>query len=209
MSLVPNSRPQIKRYALVALIKKAYPKETANGLPDFLIVGYPAYYRDSMGANGKNDRGIFDDAVFLLTPNTFAAFNGNTDPSAFREGIATLQPGWYPVYQFSIHGGASAQYPAICQRKGPVIVRRDGTDYVKEGVSDRRGYCLGGGLWRGEFGINIHRGGRNGTSSLGCQTIPPAQWDAFYTLAKSEAVRLYDKKWNTVPVTYCLLPYQD
>jgi hypothetical protein len=34
--------------------------------------------------------------------------------------------------------------------------------------------------------INIHRGGRKGTSSLGCQTIHPDQWQAFYAMTRSE-----------------------
>ena len=37
--------------------------------------------------------------------------------------------------------------------------------------------------------INIHRGGRNGTSSEGCQTIPPSQWDAFYSSLSGEMKR--------------------
>jgi lysozyme len=38
----------------------------------------------------------------------------------------------------------------------------------------------------GEFGINLHRAGVNGTSSEGCQTVPPDQWDAFHALLTKE-----------------------
>ena len=37
---------------------------------------------------------------------------------------------------------------------------------------------------RDGIAINIHRGGHGTTSSLGCQTLHPSQWDAFYALAK-------------------------
>lgn len=202
MSITPPSRPRLTRPELEERIRAAHP---GRELPAFYICGISAHYRDTMGEKGKNDRNMYDDALFVVSPNAFAGFNGNTDPSVFRNNIATLQAGIYPCYQFDIHRGSSS-YPAICQRKGPVIVRRDGTDTVLKGVSDYRGLCLGNGLWKGNFGANIHRGGVNGTSSLACQTVPPAQWDAFYNLAKAEAIRVYGNRWNKATITYILLP---
>lgn len=188
--MIPPSRPQMTREELLARIAQQHP---GVKLPDYVIAGVRGYYENSMGAVGRNDRGIYDDALFLVTPHAFASFNANTDPSAFRaatsrrKGMASLVPGIYAVYRFDIHGG-SVPHPAICQRLGPVKVMRDGSG---EDV--------------GDFGINIHRGGRTGTSSEGCQTIPPSQWDSFYALAKGEAQRLYGAKWNRTPITYILL----
>ena len=54
---------------------------------------------------------------------------------------------------------------------------------------------------KGMFGINIHRGGVSTTSSLGCQTIVPSQWNEFIKLAKSEMAHY---KQRVMP--YCLLP---
>jgi lysozyme len=187
MSITPPSRPRLTRPELEERIRAAFSVEPAD-LPPFYICGAPGYYLNSMGETGKNDRNMYDDALFLVSPNAFAGFNGNTDPSARRRGIATLEPGLWPVYQFDIHGG-SVRHPAICQRLGPVSVRRDGV-----------------GLDTGNFGINIHRGGTGTTSSLGCQTVPPKQWDAFYELAKTEAQRVYGKAWNRARIMYILLP---
>jgi lysozyme len=44
--------------------------------------------------------------------------------------------------------------------------------------------------------INIHRGGYRTTSSEGCQTIYPSQWDGFINLVYSEMSR-YNQK--TIP----------
>jgi len=131
-----------------------------------ILVGVRGYYRDSMGAKFKNDRGIYDDAVFILTPTLFAAYNFNTDPSAYRKGkgfgsakgMATLKTGIWK-YQKGIHRG----YQAFVQA-GKVTVIRDGSPNYED---------------TGYFGINIHRGGNSGTSSLGCQTLPVSQWDVF------------------------------
>lgn len=149
-----------------------------------IVVGIRGYYAAD-NADKKNDRGVYDDALFIDTPNATVAFNGNVDPSVTRPGMAVLVPGVYYAHKFDLHKG---EYLALCQRQAVVTVSRDGQ-----------------GLDTGMFGINIHRGGNNTTSSLGCQTVPPKQWDAFIALAVAEAKRLYGDKWNKTTVPYALL----
>jgi lysozyme len=201
MSITPPSRPRLTRPELEERIRAAFP---GRELPAFYLCGIRGYYTTTMGGPG-NDRGIYDDALFVVSPNAFAAFNANTDPSAHRPGIASLEPGWYDSYQFDRHNG-SAPHAAICQRKGPVVVRRDETENVPKGTKDERGECLGSGLWVGMFGINNHMGGVNGTSSLGCLTVPRHQWPAYYSLAKTEFTRIHGPRWNRERVTIILLP---
>jgi hypothetical protein len=164
---VPASRPRLKREAAEALLRE-------GGVTDgFGLLGVRGYYFDSMGQKGQNDRGIYDDAIFGITPTAFVAFNANVDPSAFRAGIATLKPGTY-LYQIGIHGlrkPPPKQYKALVQA-GLVSVVRDG------GQNET-----------GRFGINIHRGSYKTTSSLGCQTIYPDQWPEFIALIEREMTR--------------------
>ena len=188
----PKARPRLTRAKLLAKLKKfdidfdKYP---------LVIVGIRGYYLNSMGAVGRNDRGIYDDALFILGKNTFAPFNGNVDPSSYRaktsrrKGMATLKKGIYYAHRFDNHRTSRSNYPAICQRAGNVIVHRDG---------DKK-------LHKGMFGINIHRGGRSTTSSAGCQTIHPDQWDGFYQLSKSIAKRHFGKDWKKRIIPYVLL----
>lgn len=139
------------------------------------ILGVRGYYRDTMGAPGRNDRGIYDDALFVVTRTVFVAVNANTDPSVARNGVAVLEPGLWR-YQVGKHGitraaaGGPPAYTALVQA-APVTVRRDGQ-----------------GLDTGWFGINIHRGSATTTSSLGCQTVHPTQWDNFINLVRCELV---------------------
>lgn len=160
----PASRPQWPRERVAAMLGDLAKSGGA------VLLGVRGYYLDSLGKPGVNDRGVYDDAIFLVSPNVFAAFNANTDPSAYRAGIATLKPGTW-LYRVGVHGlnkPADQRYEALVQA-AEVVVTRDGK-----------------GEDRGWFGINIHRGGVAGTSSLGCQTIVPEQWGGFMAAVKAE-----------------------
>jgi lysozyme len=166
-----------------SMIKESYPEYDTE--KEVLLLGFRGYYRDSMGAIGRNDRGIYDDALFILSPYVFASFNANTDPSIYRKGsgtssnkgVALLNPGIW-LYQKGIHRG----YAAFTQA-APVVVTRDGTPPYED---------------TGYFGINIHKGGTNSTSSLGCQTLYAPQWESFKSLLYSELSRVGQKKFKYI-----------
>jgi hypothetical protein len=192
MSNMPEEKPRLsstelrRRIEVFAIDRTQYP---------VVVVGIRGYYKNSMGAPGVNDRGLYDDAVFVDSPQATIAYNGNTDPSRYRpgfgtgatKGMASLNPGAWFVHRFDKHNG---QYLALCQRAGKVTVTRDGNPpYPGTGM----------------FGINIHRGGYNGTSSEGCQTIHPLQWDSFIALAQDQVRRYFGPAWQKQVVPYVLL----
>lgn len=133
-----------------------------------MVLAIRGYYEDTMGKPGENDRGIFDDAMFLIGPNYFQSFNANTDPRKFENGIAMLLPGWHEFKQ-GWHGygkpsGHKAFRTANPDEVTPVL--RDGQTGIKEGYT-----------------INLHSGGFKNTNSAGCQTVYKAQWAEFQKTA--------------------------
>jgi lysozyme len=173
--MLPPSRPQQAKSKTQALLTKARVDDAVA------LVGIRGYYRDSMGEVGKNDRGIYDDAMFLVSPNAYATFNANTDPSIRRAGIAVLKPGVHR-YRKGKHGlskpggGYPALRPANHAEELPV---------TRDGQGDSMGIA-----------INMHKGGYRTTSSEGCQTIYPSQWESFISLVYSEMDRAGQK---TIP----------
>lgn len=176
--MLPKSKPQAAQKAVLTAALKQWRKcQPGEPLPEMFVVGVRGYYFRTMGDPTKNDRGIYDDALFVVGPETFASFNGNVDPSRHRKGVASLISGCYPFrpgnHGISRPGGG---YPAFrpATRGEALPVMRDG----EPGRSGRDGIA-----------INIHKGGYRTTSSEGCQTLPPAQWDAFYALTRHELKR--------------------
>lgn len=180
--LVPSLRPQMKASDVEKIITKH-----GLALTQAFIVGIRGYYLNTMGRTGVNDRMIYDDAIFLISPNCFMACNANVDPNGYRpgygygeptKGMANLKEGVW-TYQKGIH----KTYWAFTQAEQVTVLRDGSPDYEHTGF----------------FGINIHRGGLYGTSSLGCQTIYPTQWDAFKAAAYMEMDEFHQKT-----ITYIL-----
>jgi peptidoglycan hydrolase-like protein with peptidoglycan-binding domain len=112
------------------------------------------------GEKGKNDRRIYDDKHFIVTPKAVKSFTANTDPSGFKKGYGTgsnkgmacLKKGvWF--FGKGTHKG-SPSFRQCC----PFTVIRDGNPPYED---------------TGYHAINWHSGGQTSTSSLGCQTNKP------------------------------------
>lgn len=147
--------PKAKRAWVESLIADAHCTDK------LALVGRRGYFHD-IGRDPKgNEFGLYDDAIFLVTPTVFLGFNANTDPSKGKEGEAVLCPGRW-LYMRGPHPLARPNYPALRQAQ-PVKILRVGKTIPEIGF----------------FGINIHRGGYRTTGSAGCQTIYPTQWEDF------------------------------
>lgn len=174
------SRPIINKLQLNNLVNR--------NIDTACIVGVRGYYLNEYGIKGRNDRGVYDDALFIFNGFDIFGFNGNVDPSKqginpkINKGYANLNAGEY-VYKLGIHGlskDVSKQYEALIQAKK--------VDLTRDGGKEESGF----------FGINIHKGGVNSTSSEGCQTITPTQWTEFISTVKS----IWNKSDN---ITYILV----
>ncbi len=147
------------------------------------LLGIRGYFKKTMGNPDQNDLGIYDDAIFLITPKEVLGYNANTDPSVFKPRVAVLQEGGPYLYKIGMHN-MQAPYEALRQ-SGRVTVLRSGVPHTDTAAAP--------------FYIDIHRGGYGTTSSLGCQTIYPTQWPGFLTMVKGEM-----KKYNQMLIPYWL-----
>jgi len=192
MTMQPASLPQA---SFTDISRLAFAAGLDPEREPLFVVGVRGYYRDTMGIVGRNDRGVYDDAMFLKAGTAFRPFNGNTDPSRVRKGrgtgagkgMAVLKPGLYRAHRLGLHRG---KYEALCQLAGQVTVIRDGDPPYPD---------------TGFFGINIHRGGYGTTSSEGCQTLPPSQWEAFIGAVRAQAKRINPANYRAVTVPYLLV----
>jgi hypothetical protein len=153
------------------------------------VLGVRGYYKQSMGDPTKNDRKLYDDAIFINSPRLHLSFNANVDPGAFRKGygkaestkgIANLKAGNWK-YRLGLHKG---DYLAGVQAAQVVVIRDGEPDYEDAG-------------W---FGINIHCGGITKVSSTGCQTITPDQWKKFINTLSAELGHYKQSTFNYVLV---------
>lgn len=165
------TKPKLTREEAVIHIPQNVPDKV-------VLLGIRGYYKRTMGNPDSNDRGIYDDAIFIISPDHFSSYNANTDPSKYIKGIATLKTGVH-YYKKGNHGisrpggGYPALRPATRGEKLPVT-----RDAENGAIVDDYGIA-----------INIHKGSRNSTSSEGCQTIYPDQWSDFINAVYDEMRR--------------------
>ncbi|WP_298220797.1 hypothetical protein [Flavobacterium sp.] len=179
----PKSKPKMPSAQLHELIS---PFNIDRIKYPVLVIGIRGYYKDTLGLPGKNDIGIYDDAIFIDSKEASVSFNANTDPSVKRPGIATLVANAVYLYKIGMHN-MKAPYKALRQF-GRVTVIRAGQSKPETDTS------------AAPFYIDIHKGGFNTTSSLGCQTIHPTQWPSFIALVEGEM-----KRNNQTVIPYILI----
>ncbi len=179
--MIPASTPKKTHDEVKALINEKYPEILSQY--KVVLLGMRGYYKKTMGNPDKNDIGLYDDAIFVLSTEAFASYNANTDPSNNDKiGRATLKPGVW-MYKKGKHGiSRKRPYSALVQAK-EVTVKRE-----KKGEET------------GFFAINIHKGGLNTTGSEGCQTIYYLQWSSFINLVYEQMTR-----FKQIEIPYILI----
>ncbi len=172
--IIPPARPKMTHQEALIMAHAA-------GLAKHPVVmfGIREYYKKTMGDPEKNDRGIFDDALGVVTPTAFMIINGNTDPSGFRKGygtsestkgMASLKEGvWW--YKKGLHKGRKA----FVQARPFTVYRDANTAKVPASkIIQLDGFPVY--EHTGWFGINHHNSTNPaGTGSAGCQTAPTNQ----------------------------------
>lgn len=155
------------------------------------VLGIRGYYKKGMGDPSKNDRGIYDDAMFIVGPDFFAAFNANVDPSSERFGIATLVAPQIIFYKEGTHG-ISGSNPRQAFRQDSFGIR-----VLRDGKPGEHKDSAASAFW-----INIHDGGFTTTSSEGCQTLPKAQWPKFNSDLKAQLKKADQKRFPYLLIEY-------
>lgn len=194
-NMLPAAPPRLSATALLRMIE---PYNVDLEKYQVIVVGIRGYYKNTMGVVGTNDRGIYDDAIFIYSKDGMIAYNANTDPSTVRrgrgkgsqKGMASLKGN--AVYYAHVLGLHRGRYEALVQRAGEVTVLRDSLD--GEPYEDT-----------GYFGINIHEGGLLNTHSEGCQTIPKRQYKGFMGNVKDLLRRYYPNNFRKQIVPYILI----
>ena len=167
---IPNSKPKASIDLVLSTAAAQWRKEHEGmPLPARFVLAVRGYYSTTIGDAG-NDINAYDDAFFIVNNDKMTAWNGNTDPTRYgwnshADGyMARLKSGcWWFIKR--MHRG---KYQAYGQGENTVTI-----DRVKSDGTIARTHS------GDSFGIDLHVGGYNGTSSEGCQTVPVEQWNAF------------------------------
>lgn len=196
---IPDRTPELGRSEATALLER-------RGVADAVaLIGVRGFF-GAMGQSPGNDPGIYDDAVFLVTPDACRGFLFNTDPTRFEPPNVTLKAGLWRYkpgnhnppsrgsvpYKALVHAGNVVWVTAYPQNLDHyrlfgalknVGLREDLPDIraYQDAVREKHGRVIADDIieWPMEEHINIHRGGAEGTSSKGCQTVHPSMWDDF------------------------------
>lgn len=188
--------PALTRPQAIDFLHNNYPALDPSS--QIIVLGMRGYFDP-----GTNKRGIYDDAIGLVTPTEFLMLNGNTDPSVTRPGIAVLQDGVY-YYRKGLHG--ISHLNTKIQGDRDLLARIDDIKTFQQTWQDIKMADRILPYWalrqdsdvtvlrdgslvpytdtppRPRMWIDIHCGGFNVTSSEGCQTIYPTYWGAFRKL---------------------------
>jgi len=213
--------------AILSDLSHSAPMEESGGVASQrLIADCPVvlgairgYYPNTFLRPELNDYNIYDDAAFVFVNGQLRMrLNWNTDPG--RVGInksngkfyAQLMPGVYmfrrgphkPGQQGEVKRAFRQMTPAealtahLLRYFAPGDPRAEGKFRVRR-VERDQGAPEGEIEW-GLQNINIHPGGKNGTSSAGCQTAPDEQ---FYKMR--DFVYEWMEKCGQVVLPYVLL----
>jgi len=180
VTMAPVTGTEREQYAMYAsMVERAGGQVCPNGQPTVLGL------RQGTGTSAR----AYDDAFVVLTPDgRVQRFGGATHPGQNsstaspdvtgdgRGDVGMIRPGNYQVVPNGPHAGAASFHVRTLGGSGNVPGWRDTnhdgrfSESEQAGSESRRDTLSG---------VLFHQGGSNAPSSIGCQTMSPAEYQRF------------------------------
>lgn len=227
--LIPDHRPRIdpdEIEAVIADMMRADTRCNSDILMErspVLMFGHRGHFPNSLGRKNANDLGYYDDAILIRrAARDFITFNANVDPSRAghnpgvgknyaqldADQIVVARQGRHKktpmrIRQMNDEEAEDAQLEDIFPDgpDGERDYRADGEYRIQRITADGVGE-----FDTGCYNINWHGGGHFGTSSWGCQTIPPEQEAEFFTTIY-ELMNKNGQTWDPARKLYGIIGY--
>lgn len=189
----PRALPRLSRPALMQALSRNGVNAEQRERGGVMLVGVRGFHAPMLRREGA-DRWLYEDALFVISPEAFMSWHANLDPAGWRrdmglptpENAPTLKAGLYAAHRYGKLGGRD---PALIQTAGPVDVTWPDLPHGQPV----------------ERTMPIRRGTVAAPAAAAGVPVAPRQWDSFIATVVDLLQRHHGRDWRARAVPLLVL----